>query len=737
MVGKREEVRPSSSEIPTDAKEEASSVSDCDKVTSPMSREGESTARGDDVETKEARGEIRLQITEDEETQEKKSLVTYLSSLKESLLYPLPPPIPLSSSSPLIATPYKVPVSLILRGLLPHPPTSPSPCFSSSCFSSSSSTSSTSSSSHLSSVTSSGSPRSRLPPVPPSSPPHASPCDTPSPQPFSAAPSPSSSSSSFVPIPPSLALHFEENREHDELQQTVFERLYANRDAAWCRRYFLKYQNDFDVSLKTLNRLSVLLPLPILKKLVVFHSRIKKVWPLPILAWMSSSSRTLAMRTWGIELDTLERRGGVPPDSPGPSQGVVRRTGGGRFAGGTGSSQQRKKVLGCVKSDGHHTTGPPASSTSTHSSATSCGGGGGAGDGVHTAVGSASGYRGGKTKPGERKKRKSQKKKCFSLGQQRKSQISARGGITTMSLRSSQVEEGGGGDGDEGPEEVAEEGSVEPRVAEDRGDEDRVVDRAELDETPCPDVLEDKEVKGELKGLPGETEQREGEEEGERTGEARKVDKGEKQEDDEKSKATAVHQDSHQNKTKTNDENVVESSVGRPVDQSLTSAQSKEAEERRSKTDGREEAKSVGETKSEEIMMISQGEDKRKDDADGSSPVTAGGTSSSHQGVSTWIGEGNLEKVVVKIETDQGEEVEEEKKKNKGEDDEDGDDQSGDEREASRDTDDEKWQRQGFAGKREAEVCYDGEQRNTDRAEGVSLASCLDHVGGVDMYIYV
>ncbi|PFH35900.1 hypothetical protein BESB_055510 [Besnoitia besnoiti] len=168
------------------------------------------------------------------------------ASLKDSLLYPLPPPAALSASSPLVSTPYRVPVRLILRGLLPHPPTSP-------------------------------------------------------------AAAASSASSAALLSSPAFVFPFLESAEEDALQQAVFERLYANRDATWCRRYFWKYQNDFDVSVKVLNQLSVLLPLPILKKLVYFHARIKKVWPMPVLAWISSSSRAVAMMRWGRELDALER----------------------------------------------------------------------------------------------------------------------------------------------------------------------------------------------------------------------------------------------------------------------------------------------------------------------------------------------------------------------------------------------------------------------------------------------
>ncbi|CBZ54457.1 conserved hypothetical protein [Neospora caninum Liverpool] len=167
--------------------------------------------------------------------------------LRDSLLHPLPPPLPVPPSSPLVSTPFRVPVRLVLRGALPQPPASPLSAASAQAFPS-----------------------------------------------------------------PAFLLPFAENAEEEALQQAVFERLYANRDATWCRRYFWKYQGDFDVPVKTLNQLSVLLPLPLLKKLIYFHARIKKVWPFPVLAWLSSSSRALAMNRWGNELDALERLGLFP-----------------------------------------------------------------------------------------------------------------------------------------------------------------------------------------------------------------------------------------------------------------------------------------------------------------------------------------------------------------------------------------------------------------------------------------
>ncbi|KEP67311.1 UNVERIFIED_CONTAM: hypothetical protein HHA_223610 [Hammondia hammondi] len=165
-------------------------------------------------------------------------------ALRDRLLHPLPAPLPVSASSPLVSTPFRVPVRLILQGAMPQPQVRPE-------------------------------------------------------------------ASDTFPSPAFL-LPFTENVQEETLQQAVFEQLYANRDATWCRRYFWKYQNDFDVPVKTLNQMSVLLPLPLLKKLVYFHARFKKVWPVPVLAWISSSSRALSMSRWGKELDALERLGLFP-----------------------------------------------------------------------------------------------------------------------------------------------------------------------------------------------------------------------------------------------------------------------------------------------------------------------------------------------------------------------------------------------------------------------------------------
>lgn len=564
--------------------------------------------------------------------QRKNSFSSFLSSLKESLLYPLPPPVRLSSSSPLIATPYRVPVSLVLRGLLPHPPTSPSPwfcCSESSCFSSSSSFHS---------------------PNAPSSCFHSGDASL-------AASSCAPSATSFVPVPPSLASRFEENREQEELQQTVFERLYANRDAAWCRRYFLKYQQDFDVSLKTLNRLSVLLPLPILKKLIIFHSRIKRVWPLPILAWMSSSSRTLAMRTWGAELDALERRAGEVSDCPCPPQGGFRRTGGGRFAGGVASSH-RRRLFGGMKSEGNSAS----SSAASHSSIGPCRGGveGGAVSGIpENNVGPSSSWR--KNKPPERKRRKTQKRRLFAPSQQRKAQTLARG-----------VHGGSQGEGGDRGNEDAED---VPELNEEGGEG---LERAQDEESA--QAVEEKEGKQQLKGV---EEKDEGEERGggEEAGTGGREGKAE-QDDDTGGKETDKQQETEQNKKELRPP---ASTPDRPTDRTQ--------EDEEASTSGRGGATDpvAARLKTEETTGQKDGR------SDTGSPARVEGEQRREGGVPSWTAGESAQKV----------EAEQAEKKREDDDDRDGDDQSADEKDPAEvrgDSEDEKWQRQGFAGKGEAQV---------------------------------